>query len=91
VVESPLPALTTVTGSAAEPRYPTLKGIMQSKQKPVEQLSLTDLGLPVEDVAPSQRVVSVKAAPEKGRGEVIEAGDEAAARISAILAEAKVI
>src|SRR6266508_2564953 len=39
VVESPLPALATVTGSAAEPRYPTLKGIMQSKQKPVEQLS----------------------------------------------------
>jgi electron transfer flavoprotein beta subunit len=91
VVESALPALATVTGSAAEPRYPTLKGIMQSKQKPVEQLSLTDLGLPVEDVAPSQRVVSVKAAPEKGQGEVIEAGDEAAARITAILAEAKVI
>jgi electron transfer flavoprotein beta subunit len=91
VVESPLPALATVTGSAAEPRYPTLKGIMQSKQKPVEQLSVVDLGLSPDDVAPSQRVASVKAAPEKGRGEVIEGGDEAAARIADILADAKVI
>jgi electron transfer flavoprotein beta subunit len=91
VVESPLPALATVTGSAAEPRYPTLKGIMQSKQKPVEQLSVADLGLSTDDVTSSQRVASVKAAPEKGRGEVIEAGDDAAARIADILAEAKVI
>jgi electron transfer flavoprotein beta subunit len=91
VVESPLPALATVAGSAAEPRYPTLKGIMQSKQKPVEQLSVADLGLSTDDIAPSQRVASVKAAPEKGRGEVIEAGDEAAARIADMLAEAKVI
>src|SRR5437867_2246515 len=91
VVESPLPALATVTGSAAEPRYPTLKGIMQSKQKPVEQLSLADLGLSTEDVAPSQQVTSVKAATQKGPGEVIDAGDEAVARIADILADAKVI
>jgi electron transfer flavoprotein beta subunit len=91
VVESPLPALATVTGSAAEPRYPTLKGIMQSKQKPVEQLSVVDLGLSVDEVAPSQRVASVEAAPEKRRGEVIEAGVEAAARIADVLADAKVI
>ncbi|HEY8201314.1 MAG TPA: electron transfer flavoprotein subunit beta, partial [Actinomycetota bacterium] len=84
-------ALSTVTGSAAEPRYPTLKGIMQSKQTPVEQLSVADLGLSTKDVAPSQRVTSVKAAPEKGRGEVIGAGDDAAARIADVLAEAKVI
>lgn len=91
VVECPLPALATVTGSAAEPRYPTLKGIMQAKQKPVEQLALADLGLTAEDAAPTQRVVSVRAAKEKGPGEVIEAGADTAARIAGILAEAKVI
>jgi electron transfer flavoprotein alpha/beta subunit len=64
---------------------------MQSKQKPVEQLSIADLGLSADDIAPSQRVASVKAAPEKGHGEVIEAGDEAAARIVDLLAHAKVI
>ncbi len=91
VVECPLPALATVTGSAAEPRYPTLKGIMQAKQKPVEQIALANLGLAPEEIAPTQRVVSVHTAPEKGPGEVIEAGHDAAARIAEILAEAKVI
>jgi electron transfer flavoprotein beta subunit len=91
VVESPLPALATITGSAAEPRYPTLKGIMQARQKPVEQLAIADVGLSPDDVAPGQRVVAVQAAKEKGPGEVIQAGDQAAARIADVLAEAKVI
>ena len=43
VVESALPALVTVTAAATEPRYPTLKGIMGAKQKPMETLSLADL------------------------------------------------
>ena len=57
----------------------------------MEQLSLADLGLSTEDVASSQQVTSVEAATVKGPGEVIEAGDEAAARIADILADAKVI
>lgn len=91
VVESPLPALATVTGSATEPRYPTLKGIMSAKTKPAEQLALADLGLSAEDVVPSQRVVGVSEAPEKAAGEVIEASAGFAARIADLLAEAKVI
>ena len=91
VVTSPMPALVTVTGSAAEPRYPTLKGIMAAKSKPLEQLSLADLGLTEAGVAPAQRVTSVSEAPEKTAGVVIQAGDDAAARIAELLAEAKAI
>lgn len=91
VVESPLPALATVTGSAAEPRYPTLKGIMSAKTKPVEQLALADLGVEAELVAPTQRVTSVAHADEGSAGEVIEAGEAATARVADLLAEAKVI
>jgi len=91
VVEAPLPALATITGSGAEPRYPTLKGIMAAKSKPVEQLSLTDLTLSEGDVAPSQRVLTVTATIEKGPGEVIQAGDDAARRIADLLSDAKVI
>ena len=91
VVECPLPALATVTGSAAEPRYPTLKGIMSAKTKPVEQLALADLGLSAQDVAPTQRVIAVSEAPEKAAGEVIEAAEGVAARVADLLAEAKVI
>jgi electron transfer flavoprotein beta subunit len=91
VVTCPLPSLVTVTGSAAEPRYPTLKGIMAAKSKPLEQLSLADLGLNETDVAPTQRVLSVSDAPEKAAGVVIQAGDEAAAKVADLLAEAKAI
>jgi electron transfer flavoprotein beta subunit len=91
VISSPLPALVSVTGSAAEPRYPTLKGIMSAKSKPVETISLGELGVSDEDAAPAQTVRSVVRAPEKGPGEVIQAGDGAAARIVDLLAEAKVL
>ena len=91
VVTCPMPALVTVTGSAAEPRYPTLKGIMAAKSKPLEQLSLADLGLSGADVAPTQKVTSVSEAPEKTAGTVISAGDDAAAKVAELLAEAKAI
>ncbi|MBI3647311.1 MAG: electron transfer flavoprotein subunit beta/FixA family protein [Actinobacteria bacterium] len=91
VVECALPALVTVTASAAEPRFPTLKGIMSARSKPLEQLALADLGLSPAEVAPTQRVVAVEATAEKGPGEVIQAGDDDAARIADLLAEAKVI
>ncbi|MGZ4146618.1 MAG: electron transfer flavoprotein subunit beta/FixA family protein [Actinomycetota bacterium] len=90
VVGCAMPALVTVTAGATEPRYPTLKGIMGAKQKPLEQLSLADLGLSAADVAPTQRVVAVEPAPQKGAGEVIQA-DGAAARIADLLADAKVL
>lgn len=91
VVTCPLPAVVSVTSAAAEPRYPTLKGIMQAKQKPVERLTAADLDLSADDVAPSQTVIEVRDAPVKAGGEVIEGGAEAAARIADLLAEARVI
>jgi len=91
VVECPLPALATVTGSGAEPRYPTLKGIMGAKSKPLEQLSLADLGRAEGAVAPTQRVTAVSEAPEKAAGEIVPEGDDAAGKLVDLLAEAKVI
>jgi electron transfer flavoprotein beta subunit len=91
VVEAPLPALVTVTAGATTPRYPTLKGIMQAKQKPVEQPSLQDLGLTAENVAATQSVTQVVDAPERQAGEVIEDDGSAADRIVQFLKEAKVV
>jgi electron transfer flavoprotein beta subunit len=90
VLESELPALVSVTGAAADPRYATLKGIMSSRSKPVDQLTLADLGLSATEVAPSQRVLAVTQAIVRGPGEIVE-GDGAVARIADFLAEAKVI
>ncbi len=91
VVTCPIPAVVTVTSGANEPRYPTLKGIMSAKTKPVERLSASDLGLSAEATTASQGIVAVAEAPAKAGGEVINASDDAASRIADMLAEAKVI
>ena len=91
VVECELPAVLTVTAGATHPRYPTLKGIMQAKQKPVERYTVSDLGLSAEEAEPTQRVTAVDAAPEKGPGEIVEDDGSGAQRIAQFLQEAKVI
>lgn len=42
VIEGPLPAVVGIVWGANEPRYPSFKGIMASKSKPVETLSAAD-------------------------------------------------
>jgi electron transfer flavoprotein beta subunit len=91
VVESSVPALVTVTAGATTPRYPTLKGIMQAKQKPLEQMSVADLGLSPDDVRPIQKVTGIEDAPIRKAGEVIEDDGNAGARIAEFLREAKVV
>ena len=78
-VECPLPAVVTVTAGVVEPRYPSFKGIMAAKSKPVEQLSVADLGLTANDVGvvgSRQEITGVQAADERKAGEiVVDEGD----------------
>jgi electron transfer flavoprotein beta subunit len=91
VVTSPLPALISVTAGATEPRYPSLKGVMAAKSKPVETLSVSDLGLSSDDTTATQTVAGVSEAPPKQGGETVEFDETTPARIADLLAEAKVI
>lgn len=91
VVTASLPAVVTVTAGATEPRYPSLKGVMAAKSKPVEALSLSDLGLSGDDVRATQSVAEVSDAPSKQGGETVEFDDATPARIADLLVEAKVI
>jgi electron transfer flavoprotein beta subunit len=94
VVEADLPAVVTVTGGINEPRYPTLKGIVASRSKPLEQPSLEELGIDpatVGEAGAGQRIVSVEPAPERQGGEVVEDQGEAAQRIADYLAQLQVI
>ncbi len=69
-VVCPLPALVTVTAGATEPRYPSLKGIMGAKQKPLERLSLADLGISPDAVAPRSGGLGRRCGAEgRGRGD----------------------
>jgi len=91
VVVSSLPAVVTVTAGATEPRYPSLKGVMAAKSKPVETLTVADLDLSDSDITAAQSVAEVTDAPSKKGGETVEFDDTTAARIADLLAEAKVI
>ena len=94
VVSSPLPALLAVTAAAEEPRYPTFKGIMQAKQKPVETLSAAELGFDPAAVGgdgAGQQITDVSPVPAREAGEVIEDDGSAHEQIIALLEQVKVI
>jgi electron transfer flavoprotein beta subunit len=89
IVEAPLPAVLTVTAGVNEPRYPSFKGIVGAKSKPVEELSFSDLE--VGDAAATQSVAGINDAATRGAGEVIEDDGTAAQKIADFLTQAKVI
>lgn len=91
VVEAPLPALLTVTAGVVEPRYPTFKGIMAAKSKPIDQLTVGDLELDGSAVQRGQDIVDVRPAPERQAGEIVEDEGEAHLQIVSVLEKAKVI
>jgi electron transfer flavoprotein beta subunit len=94
VVESSLPAVVSVTAGVVEPRYPSFKGIMAAKNKPVDQVGVTDLGLSADEVGwagARQEITNVAAAPERQAGEKIEDDGNAYERVVAFLESLKVI
>ncbi len=69
-----LPALVSVTDQINEPRYPSFKGIMAAKKKPVEQWSLADLGVDPSQVgldAAWSRVASFTKRPPREQGQIV--------------------
>jgi electron transfer flavoprotein beta subunit len=94
VVTGSLPAVVSVVEKINEPRYPSFKGIMAAKNKPVDQVTVADLGLSPEEVGAAgarQEVVSVTAAEERKAGEVVVDEGDAFQRVLAFLEQLKVI
>lgn len=88
VVSTQLPAVVTVTAGVVEPRYPTFKGIMDAKKKPMETISLGDVGVEPSD---AQLVTSITDAPERSAGRKVEDEGQAYSEIIALLEAKKVI
>ncbi|NND75831.1 MAG: electron transfer flavoprotein subunit beta/FixA family protein [Ilumatobacter sp.] len=84
-----LPAVVSVTAGVVEPRYPSFKGIMAAKSKPVDTVTAADLG--VESVSWAQQITSVEDAPAREAGEIIEDDGETFNRIVEFLDNLKVI
>jgi electron transfer flavoprotein beta subunit len=85
VVEAPLPAVVTITKGAFEPRYPSLKGIMAAKKKPLEEkdAQLGEARLELEGLRPPA---------ERPPGRIVGEGADAVPELVRLLREeAKVL
>ena len=86
--------MVTVTAGVVEVRYPSFKGIMAAKGKPLELLTVADLGIDAGSVGwagAGQKIDSVIDAEARGSGEVIEDDGESHNRIISFLEQLKVI
>jgi electron transfer flavoprotein beta subunit len=88
VVSADLPALLAVTAGVVEPRYPTFKGIMQAKSKPIETLTAADLGV---EPHVGQTISEVTSVASREAGDIVEDEGEAYLKIVEVLEQAKVI
>ncbi|HWE61719.1 MAG TPA: electron transfer flavoprotein subunit beta/FixA family protein [Chloroflexota bacterium] len=94
VQESTMPLVLGVTDAINTARYPSLKGIMGAKKKPLEQWSLADLDIDPATVGLTGSRTKVLAAtmpPPRAKGEVFEDKGDAAERIVQFLAARKVV
>jgi electron transfer flavoprotein beta subunit len=92
-VTAPLPAVVTVTAGVVEPRYASFKGIMAAKSKPVEVLSVADLGLSgaVGPAGARQEITDVVVAELRTAGEKYVDEGDSAEKIVAFLESIKVL
>ncbi|MEN8042105.1 MAG: electron transfer flavoprotein subunit beta/FixA family protein [Actinomycetota bacterium] len=88
VVSAQMPALLAVTAGVFEPRYPTFKGIMQAKSKPVDTATAADLGV---EPHTSQVVSGVSDVAAREAGDIVEDEGEAYLKIVELLEQVKVI
>jgi electron transfer flavoprotein beta subunit len=94
VVEAATPALVSVVEKINEPRYPSFKGIMAAKKKPLTTLSIADAGIDAGQVglasAPSQ-VASFANKPPRSAGQVVKDEGDGGVKIVEFLASQKLV
>ncbi|HVH22835.1 MAG TPA: electron transfer flavoprotein subunit beta/FixA family protein [Pseudonocardia sp.] len=94
VLAADLPAVVSVGEKINEPRYPSFKGIMAAKKKPVSTLTLADAGLDPSEMGLASATSSVTSAqpkPPKSAGEKVPDEGDGGARIAAFLVGQKLI
>lgn len=93
-IESSLPALVSVTDQINEPRYPSFKGIMAAKKKPVETWSLADLGVDAGQVGQANswtEVLETTKRPPREQGEIVKDEGDGGTKLAEFLAAQKFI
>ena len=93
-VQGRLPAVISVVEKINEPRYPSFKGIMAAKKKPVETLSLADTGIDPGQVglaSAATEVVSFASRPPRQAGTVVKDEGDGGVKAAEFLAAQKFI
>ncbi|GAA3487229.1 MULTISPECIES: electron transfer flavoprotein subunit beta/FixA family protein [Streptomyces] len=93
-LEASLPAVVSVTDQSGEARYPSFKGIMAAKKKPVESLDLDDLDVEAGLVGLAgswTRVESADKRPERTAGTIVKDEGEGGKQLAEFLAGQKFI
>lgn len=88
------PAVVSVTDQSGEPRYPSFKGIMAAKKKPVEDLTLSDLGIESSEVgldAAWTKVLSFAPRPPRTAGEIVTDEGDGGVKLAEFLASKKFV
>jgi electron transfer flavoprotein beta subunit len=93
-LQAQLPALVSVTDQSGEARYPSFKGIMAAKKKPVESLDLSDLGIDPADVGLEGAWTAVQDAtqrPPRTAGTIVKDEGEGGKQLAEFLVAQKFI
>jgi electron transfer flavoprotein beta subunit len=97
VVRADGPVVVSVVEAINEPRYPTFKGIMAAKKKPLEQRDLAAIGVAADEVGldgSRTHVADISPRPPKDAGRVVTddgSGQVGAQALADWLAEQKII
>jgi electron transfer flavoprotein beta subunit len=93
-VEASLPAVISVVEKINEPRYPSFKGIMAAKKKPVQTLSLADAGIDAAEVGlggSATEVVDHAQRPPRQAGTIVKDEGDGGVKVAEFLAARKFI
>jgi electron transfer flavoprotein beta subunit len=93
-VQGSTPAVISVVEKINDPRYPSFKGIMAAKSKPVTVLTLGELGIDAGEAGlanASTEVVSFENAPPRAAGQTIKDEGDGGVKIAEYLASKKLI
>jgi electron transfer flavoprotein beta subunit len=93
-VEAALPAVVSVVEKINEPRYPSFKGIMAAKKKPVQTLSLADAGIDPAEVglaSAATEVTDFAGRPPRQAGTIVKDEGDGGVKAAEYLASQKFI
>jgi electron transfer flavoprotein beta subunit len=93
-VQASLPAVVSVVEKVNEPRYPSFKGIMAAKKKPVETLGIAEAGIDAGQVglaSAATAVVDFAEAPPREQGQIVTDEGDGGAKIAEFLASKKFV